>query len=198
MTSKRVQFPFPGASADHFQTLSEILRANLEVTDEPYLWLADTYDTLADYDPSNPPQGTSSIVDSSWRSPFIGSSLQHIAAFILAAPKPPKPLCRQFFAVLEKKRYEQDKKLLIYKILETPTNENTLQSVPCPVHLAGHFFISFYRSDWKYAVRDQAFYYGDGRLWDNYDPCDQVMALFVLDEMPKHVRDSSLTTMCAC
>lgn len=186
--SRRAQFPFRGAKTDHFQTLSDILRANLEVTDEPYLWLADTYDTLPDYDPSNPPEGTSGTVDSAWRSPFIGSSLQQIAAFILAAPKPPKPLCRQFFAVLEKKRYEQDKKVLIYKILETPAVESTLQSVPCPVHLAGHFFISFLRDHWKYAVRDQAFYYDDGARWGNYSPCDQVMALFVLDEIPTSVR----------
>ena len=158
-----------------YQTLNGILRANSEVTDEPYLWLADTYDTLSDYNPSNPPEGTSSTVDSAWRSPFIGSSLQDIAAFIEAAPKPPKPLCKEYFAVLEKKRYEQDKKLLIYKILETPTDhqsETTLQSVPCPIHLAGHFFISFYRSHWEYAVRDQSFYYGDGKPWNNYNPLD--------------------------
>lgn len=183
------------AQADELQTLNDILHANQEVTDEPYLWLADTYDTLADYDPSNPPEGTRSTVDNAWRSPFIGLSLQEIADFIKAAPKPPKPLCKRHFAVLEKKRYEQDKKLLVYKIPETwadGEDVNTLQSVPCPVHLAGHFFISFHRGHWKYAVRDQAFHYDDGALWGDHSPCDQVMALFVLDEMPKAVRDASV------
>lgn len=162
----------------------------MEITDEPYLWLADTYDTIPDYDPSNPPEGTPSTVSSAWRSPFIGASLQDIAAFIVTAPKPPKPLCKEYFAVLEKQRYEQDKKLLIYKNMEPSTEiqgEIKLQSVPCPVDMAGHFFISFHRDHWKYAVRDQAFYYGDGRRWNNYNPSDQVMALFVLDEMPKAV-----------
>lgn len=170
------------------------------MTDEPYLWLADTYDTLADYDPSNPPEGTRSTINNTWRSPFIGSSLQDIATFIDAVPKPPKPLCTRYFAVLEKKRYDQDKKVLIYRIPETwaeSQSESTLQSVPCPVHLAGHFFISFYRSDWKTAVKDQAFYYGDGRRWSDYNPCDQVIALFLLDDMPEAVRSSLLQSLCA-
>lgn len=92
--------------------------------------------------------------------------------------------------MLEKQRYEQDKKLLIYKNMEPSTEiqgEIKLQSVPCPVDMAGHFFISFHRDHWKYAVRDQAFYYGDGRRWNNYNPSDQVMALFVLDGMPEAV-----------
>ena len=187
--------------ANHSQTLNEIIRANLAITDEPYLWLADTYDTIPDFDPSNPPAGTSSTVSRAWRSPFIGASLQDIAAFIVAAPKPPKPLCKEYFAVLEKKRYEQDKKLLIYKNIELSTEsqgEIKLQSVPCPIDMAGHFFISFHRDRWKYAVRDQALYYGDGAHWNNHSPRDQVMALFVLDIMPKDVRDFALHIKCAC
>ena len=136
-----------------------------------------------------------------WRSPFIGSSPEDVAAFIEAAPKPPKPLCKRFFAVLRKELYEQDKRLLIYKIPEDSSDsegESTLQSVPCPVHLAGLFFISFYRSDWKYAFRDQAFYYGEGASWSDYGPCDQVMALIVLDDMPKDVRHPILCSISAC
>jgi hypothetical protein len=34
-------------------------------------------------------------VSSARRSPSIGTSLQDIAAFIVAAPKPPKPLCKE-------------------------------------------------------------------------------------------------------
>jgi hypothetical protein len=201
MTSGGAHFTCSRAQANHFQTFNDILRANLEVTDEPYLWLADTYDTLPDYDPSNPPEGTLSTVDGTWRSPFIGSSLQDVVAFIEAARKPPKPLCKSYFAILEKKRYEQDKKVLIYRIPETwadGQNVSMLQFVPCPVHLVGHLFISFHRDHWKYAVRDQAFYYDDGARWNKYSPCNQVMALFVLDEMPDSVRVSVLYLMCAC
>lgn len=102
---------------------------------------------------------------------------------------------------MEKKRYEQDKKLMIYKNVGHSTEnqgEIKLQSVPCPVNMAGHFFISFPRDDWKYAVRDQALYYNEGARWANYSPTDQVMALFVFDDMLKAVCNFALDITRTC
>jgi hypothetical protein len=166
---------------------------NIEEAGEPYLWLADTHDTLSDWDPTRPVKGTSGPVDASWRSPFIGASVQEITAFIEATPKPPKPLCQRFFAVLQKEQYERSKQVLIYKIpddCEDTSLGRSLQAVPCPVHLAGFFFVAFDRSDWDTAVEQQALYYGDGADWEDDDPYTQVMALFVLDDFPTEVRHS--------
>ena len=96
---------------------------NTEEAGEPYLWLADTYDTLPDWEPAHPAEGTVGPVDENWRSPFISSSIQEIAAFIKAAPKPSKPLCKRFFAILQRERYEKDKQLLIYRISDGDSGE---------------------------------------------------------------------------
>lgn len=67
---------------NHFQTISEILRANEEKAGK-YLWLADTYDTIPDYSPTELGlQGTLGPIDSNWRSPFVGFSVEAAAAFI--------------------------------------------------------------------------------------------------------------------
>ena len=176
--------------ADNGQTLNEILRMNIEEGEEPILWLADTYDTLPDHDPAHPAaQGTKSVKDG-WVSPFIGSSVEEVAAFIQATPKPPKPLAKQFFAVLQKEQYEQSKQLLIYHIPEKASDNADkieLQSIPCPVHLASVFFYGFDRYDWNRAVKQQALYYGEGATWSDDDESNQLMALIVLDDVPTEV-----------
>jgi hypothetical protein len=135
--------------------INEALRLSAEEEGDSYLWLADTYDTLPDYNPENPgAEGTLIPVDGGWRSPFVGSSVETVAAFIRAAPKPPKPLCKTFFAVLRKEQFEQSKQLTVYKILDVEgatEDEIKLQSVPCPAHLVGYFFTSFdrYPMSWE-------------------------------------------------
>lgn len=183
--------------ANNEQTLNEILRINTEETEEPILWLADTYDTLPDHNPADPAaKGTQSVPDD-WLSPFIGSSVEEVATFIQATPKPPKPLSKQFFAVLQKEQYEQSKQLLIYHIPEKAGDDagkSKLQSVPCPIHLAGVFFYDFDRHDWNRAVREQALYYGEGATWSDDDESNQLMALIVLDDIPTSV----CKTLLAC
>lgn len=134
-----------------------------------------------------------------WRSPFIGASIQEIAAFIEAAPKPPKPLCKRLFAVLREEQYEEHKQLLIYKILDVPANgsgERTLQTVPCPVHLAGFFFRAYDRHYWDQAVEEQALYFNEGAYWSDDDGDNQVSALIVLDHFPTEVKFSINTISC--
>ena len=142
--------------------------------------MADTYDTIPDHNPADPAAKGTQAVHDGWSSPFIGTSVEEVAAFIQATPKPPKPLSKQFFAVLHKEQYEQSKKVLIYHITgeaSDDTGKSELQSVPCPVHLAGVFFYSFDRYDWDRAVREQALYYGEGATWHDDDNSSQLMAL---------------------
>jgi hypothetical protein len=61
--------------------IKEVLRLSREEHGGSYLWLADTYDTLPDYNPDNPgAEGTLALVDPNWRSPFVGSSVEAVAA----------------------------------------------------------------------------------------------------------------------
>jgi len=175
--------------------IDEALRLNAEKAGMSYLWLADAYDTLPDYDSENPgAEGTTGPVASDWRSPFVGSSAEEAADFIRAAPKPSKPLSKLFFAVLIKEQFEHNKQLLIYKILRVEggnDDEVKLQSVPVPIHLASCFFTERdrYPQNWDRAIKQQWYFYGTGADWD--DDCGEgidVMALIVLDEFPIEVR----------
>jgi hypothetical protein len=130
--------------------------------------LADTYDTIPDYNPADPPEGTSGKVDSEWRLPFIGCSLKEVVAFIQAAPKPPKPLCKLLFAVLQKEQYEEKKQLSIYRIPDEGS-EDKLQSVPCSINPAGYCFYTHDPYSWNKAVEEQALYYGEGASWSDDD-----------------------------
>jgi hypothetical protein len=173
--------------------INEVLRLSTEEEGEPLLWLADTYDTIPDYNPTSPgAQGTLSPIDSNWRSPFIGSSVEEVAAFISATPKPPKPLNKLFFAVLQKERFEQSKQILIYKIREVGKADDRklmLHSATCPAHLAGHFLCKYdrYHYFWNQAVEHQGLYYGHGYPWDDDDIMKDLWTLVVVDDFPIEV-----------
>ena len=65
--------------------INEVLRLNTERMGEPYIWLADTYDSIPDYNPEDPgTQGTLGPIDSNWRSPFVDSTVAEVAAFVHA------------------------------------------------------------------------------------------------------------------
>jgi hypothetical protein len=178
-------------NTNYLQTINEILRTNEEPVDH-CLWLADTHDTIPDHNPTEQrPQGTRHPIDSHWRSPFVGSSVEAAAAFIRAAPRPPKALSRSFFAVLRKEQYEQHKQLSIYKILDDENNDDDnikLQSVPCPSHLVSYFY-RYYdkRQFWDLAVEEQGLYYGHGAYWPDDQPYTDHYALVVLDDVPLEV-----------
>ena len=81
------------------------------------LWLADTYEGLPDFQVGARPESTSPPIDSDWKSPFIGKSIEDAANFVRNTPKPPKPLNRTWFAVLQKELFKESRELLICKIL---------------------------------------------------------------------------------
>jgi hypothetical protein len=62
-----------------------------------------------------------------------------------------------------------------------------LQSVPCPINLAGYFFYTYDPSEWNKAVEEQALYYGQCASWSDDDEGSQLMALAVLDDIPTEV-----------
>jgi hypothetical protein len=97
--------------------MNQVLDDNTEEADEPYLWLADTYASLPDYRPNYRTFGTRTPINKDWKSPFVGKTIADAANFVRNAPKPPKPLCKRFFAVLQQDRFEQSGELLICKIL---------------------------------------------------------------------------------
>jgi hypothetical protein len=69
--------------------------------EESGLWLADTYEGLSDVRPSYRLEATSCPIASDWRSPFVGKSIEYATNFVRNAPKPPKPLNKTWFAVME-------------------------------------------------------------------------------------------------
>ena len=183
--------------------INEVLRQAAREESASYLWLADRYDTLPDYDPDNPgAEGTLGLLDSNWRSPFVDSGIMEVATFVRAAPKPPKPLSKLFFVVLRKELFEQSKQVLIYKILDVEGDNDgkiELQSVPWPAHLVGYFFTSRSRilPYWDQAFKDQAMFYGAGADWP--DDCGMdidLIALIVLDEFPIEVRNRASRRKC--
>jgi len=74
---------------------------------EARLWLADSYNSLPNYRPNYKIHGNRSPVDQNWQSLFVGKSLADAANFVRNAPKPPKPLCTELFAVLRKERFQE-------------------------------------------------------------------------------------------
>lgn len=113
-----------------------------------YIWLADKYDELPDYSGGMSARGTEAPIDAAWQSPFVGKTVQDALAFVRSAPKPPKPLWKLFFAVLEKERYEKHDQLLICKAIG-----GEVQTIPCKASGIGTFFAGFERDEWEESLR---------------------------------------------
>ncbi|KAF2170363.1 hypothetical protein M409DRAFT_19183 [Zasmidium cellare ATCC 36951] len=95
--------------------INEVLSTNAASNDgEHYLWPADTYSTLPRLRHWPHPETVRPPIDPNWRSLFIGKTLQQPARFVRNAPK---PLCRTFFAVLERERYERDGCIRVCKVV---------------------------------------------------------------------------------
>lgn len=71
---------------------------------------------MPDYRPDHKIMGTKSPINGNWRSPFVEASISDAANFIRNTHKPPKPLCKRFFAVLQKEFYEMSGQALICRI----------------------------------------------------------------------------------
>lgn len=128
-----------------------MLNENGNKTGAQYLWLADKYENLRDFDGIGH-EGTITPIDPSWRSPFVGKSPVDAIEFIRQAPKPPKPLDKTFCAVLKKDLYENSKQLLICKAID---GQREPETIPIRFQKAGVFFVTFAREDWDEAYDEQ-------------------------------------------
>lgn len=129
--------------SEAYQSIPQIINTVLrENTEDDYcpLWLADTYDNLPDY-AGRAAKGTTAPIDEDWQSPF--STLQEAVAFVRNIPKPPKPLCKVFCAVLDKERYLQHGQLLFVKV-----DEAEPQVIPCRSGRVGAVFEGMDRGVW--------------------------------------------------
>lgn len=128
------------------QTINKILEDNEDETDAQYIWLADTYDTMPDSRHPWIVEGTHAPISDDWRSPFIGKSLREVAKFVRDAPSPPKPIYKEYCAVLRREDYENDR-IMICKIPEEGDDSEPQTIVTGPDAL-GLFFIGFNRGSW--------------------------------------------------
>ncbi|KXS95496.1 hypothetical protein AC578_8802 [Pseudocercospora eumusae] len=124
--------------------VEEVIAKN-EDDEDYYLWLADSYDKLPEIDEEQRTVGTVPPVDASWQSPFIGKTIQEAAEFVQNAPK---PLCKVFFAVLEKGRYEKDNKVTICKIVH-----GEVQAIPCTTEDVTNHLLGHDRDTWEESFR---------------------------------------------
>jgi len=128
------------------QTINKILEENEDEADVQYIWLADTYDTIPDSNPPHNVHGTETPISEHWRSPFIGHSLKQVAKFVRDAPSPPKPIDKQYCAVLRTEDYEQDR-IMICKI-PPEGDDSEPQTIVTGPDALGLFFIGFNRYSW--------------------------------------------------
>ncbi|KAK4495098.1 hypothetical protein PRZ48_013425 [Zasmidium cellare] len=165
--------------------INEVLSTN---ADEPpgdyYLWPADNYSTLPPLRHWPHPGTVKPPIDPSWRSPFVGKTLKQAARFVRNAPK---PLCRTFFAVLVKERYEKDGCVRICKIVIG----EEVQSFFYDGEDVVTYFIGHDRDTWEETWRSlregkPQQHIADPEWLDDDNRVD-VYALFVLEDVPHSV-----------
>ena len=136
------------------QIVNAVLSSNIQdMGGARVLQLADAYDSLPNWDRNAAPEGTEPSIATTWQSPFIGKSLLEVAAWIRRIPKPPKPINKTYFAVLQKDLYEQNKQVLICRVRG---NGRRVETIPMDARSIGEFQWLFRRPDWYWRHKDQA------------------------------------------
>ena len=120
------------------------------------IWLADNedYESLPDFDGPVFIEGTKPTVEAAWQSPFIGKSLAEAVEWVRGIPKPPKPVCKVFFVVLQKDRFEQSGEVLICKIKD----KSEPQTLPCDANHIAAFRAAYQRDNWQEDYEEQIKY----------------------------------------
>ncbi|KXT18423.1 hypothetical protein AC579_8169 [Pseudocercospora musae] len=124
--------------------VEEVIAKN-EGDEDYYLWLADSYDKLPEIDKEQRTMGTVPPLNASWQSPFIAKGIQDAAEFVQNAPK---PLCKVFFAVLQKDLYENDDKVMICRIVN-----GEVQAIPCTTKDVTNLLLGHDRDTWEESFR---------------------------------------------
>ncbi|KAK4612182.1 hypothetical protein CLAFUW4_12746 [Fulvia fulva] len=97
------------------QMINEVLQRNYEHADDWYFCLADDYDNIPDLG-GDWVAGTYQPIDEDWYSPGVGATIEEVKEYIQSVPKPPKPLSKVHFAILDRDRYERHDQILICKV----------------------------------------------------------------------------------
>ncbi|KAK4507469.1 hypothetical protein PRZ48_001204 [Zasmidium cellare] len=128
--------------------IENVLRRNEEDLGSASLWLADDYNNLPDFQLDNPPaSGTTAPLAPEWQSPFLAKTAQDAAEFLRSVPKPRKPLCKTYFAILDKALYREHDQLLVCKVVN-----GEVQSIPCAAPCVGVFFTGHDRNTWNQSL----------------------------------------------
>jgi hypothetical protein len=97
------------------EMIEDILEGNAkEMSDGYYFWLADDYSTLPREQEDGEIDGTVPPLPRTWRSPFLGSTVE--AAFGYVKNAPGKLLNRKHIVVLDRKLFEDRRMLRVYRM----------------------------------------------------------------------------------
>ncbi|SMY28472.1 unnamed protein product [Zymoseptoria tritici ST99CH_1A5] len=128
--------------------IEDVLQRNYTDAGHAGFWLADDYHNLADYPDVGLDEriehGTHLPLDETWRSPFVGKTIEDAAEYLRGVPKPRKPLCKTWFAVLDAKLYREEDQVLICKIRE----DGRVESMPCVAAFVTVHFDGYDRGYW--------------------------------------------------
>lgn len=117
------------------QMINEVLQRNYEHADDWYFCLADDYDNIPDLG-GDWVAGTYQPIDEDWYSPGVGATIEEVKEYIQSVPKPPKPLSKVHFAILDRDRYERHDQILICKI-----EGEKVQCIPCTAPWAAGWLV---------------------------------------------------------
>lgn len=134
------------------KNINQILRENIETSDDAYLWLVDTYENLPNFNGAYFIKGTQAAVDASWQSPFATRSLSEIATWVRGIPKPSKAICKRYFAVVQKNLYEQHGQVLMCKIIK---GQGEPQTIPINASKLAIWVTGYHRDEWRDDWEDQ-------------------------------------------
>lgn len=123
------------------------------------------YDSLPDFNGPMAVPGTQPPIPPTWQSPFLGKSLEEIAEWVRGIPKPPKAVCKAFFAVLKKEVYEERGIVMICKVGEGDGKGDRdgdgdgeggeVQTLPWTASRVTGWLVAYNRENWKDDWEDQ-------------------------------------------
>lgn len=110
------------------------------------------YDSLPNFNGLKAVAGTQPPIALPWQSPFLGESLSEISVWVRSIPKPPKAVCKSFFAVLDKALYERRGMVRICKVGDVGEEPQTLLWTAS--RITG-WLVAYERENWRRDWEDQ-------------------------------------------
>lgn len=126
--------------------VNEVLDKVAEEQGDNLLWLAeDKFENL----PKENCTTTKPPIPSTWRSPFIGKTIEDAFEYLSTIPLD-KSLGRDYIAVLNKRLYERKGWLVLYKI----DTDGEITSIPCAAELSLTQMASYAQDNWPVHLKD--------------------------------------------